>query len=111
MKKYTKKFWLVNKHRKKAHTSYLFEKGVDKILKKVGEEATEVVIAAKNEQAELISETSDLLYHLLVLLVEKDVSLEAIEQEMAGRIGKKVVSMIAKQLKIINDSSILKERG
>lgn len=72
-----------------SYTSYLFEKGVDKILKKVGEEATEVVIAAKNEQAELISETSDLLYHLLVLLVGKDVSLEAIEQEMAGRIGKK----------------------
>ncbi|BBP92484.1 hypothetical protein BsIDN1_61020 [Bacillus safensis] len=55
-----------------AYTTYLFEKGVDKILKKVGEEASEVIIAAKNrDQEELKWETADLLYHLLVLLREQ----------------------------------------
>ena len=55
-----------------SYTNYLFDKGLDKILKKVGEEATEVVIAAKNEDPqELIYETADVLYHLLVLLAEK----------------------------------------
>ena len=54
-----------------SYTNYLFDKGLDKILKKVGEEATEVVIAAKNEDPqELIYETADVLYHLLVLLAE-----------------------------------------
>ena len=54
-----------------SYTNYLFDKGLDKILKKVGEEATEVVIAAKNDDPqELIYETADVLYHLLVLLVE-----------------------------------------
>ena len=57
-----------------SYTNYLFDKGLDKILKKVGEEATEVVIAAKNKNPqELIYETADVLYHLLVLLVEKGV--------------------------------------
>ncbi|ABR46805.1 phosphoribosyl-AMP cyclohydrolase [Alkaliphilus metalliredigens QYMF] len=69
-----------------SYTNYLFDKGVDKILKKVGEEASEVIIAAKNPgKEELVSETSDLLYHLLVLLVEKGVSLEAIYQELNSR--------------------------
>lgn len=72
-----------------SYTTYLFDKGLDKILKKVGEEATEVVIAAKNDKEELISETSDLLYHLLVLLVEKDITLEEINQELESRVGKK----------------------
>ena len=62
-----------------SYTNYLFDKGLDKILKKVGEEATEVVIAAKNpDSEEVIYETADLLYHLLVLLVEKDIPYEAI---------------------------------
>lgn len=69
-----------------SYTNYLFDKGLDKILKKVGEEATEVVIAAKNEDLrELVYETADVLYHLLVLLVEKGVSYEAILEELASR--------------------------
>ena len=71
-----------------SYTNYLFDKGLDKILKKVGEEATEVVIAAKNEDPrELVYETADILYHLLVLLVEKGVSYEAILEELARREG------------------------
>ena len=71
-----------------SYTNYLFDKGLDKILKKVGEEATEVVIAAKNEDPrELVYETADVLYHLLVLLVEKGVSYEAILEELASREG------------------------
>lgn len=69
-----------------SYTNYLFDKGLDKILKKVGEEATEVVIAAKNEDPqELIYETADVLYHLLVLLAEKNIPYEAIEAELASR--------------------------
>ena len=71
-----------------SYTNYLFDKGLDKILKKVGEEATEVVIAAKNEDSrELVYETADVLYHLLVLLVEKSISYEAILEELASREG------------------------
>ena len=63
-----------------SYTNYLFDKGLDKILKKVGEEATEVVIASKNKDPqELIYETADVLYHLLVLLAEKNIPYEAIE--------------------------------
>ncbi|MGI6331543.1 MAG: bifunctional phosphoribosyl-AMP cyclohydrolase/phosphoribosyl-ATP diphosphatase HisIE [Zhaonellaceae bacterium] len=69
-----------------SYTTYLFDKGLDKILKKVGEEAAEVIIAAKNRSAdELTYEASDLLYHLLVLLVEQKVSLSEIAGELAGR--------------------------
>lgn len=72
-----------------SYTNYLLDKGLDKILKKVGEEATEVVIAAKNEeQSELILEANDLLYHLSVLLVEKGIPLEALKAEVQTRIGK-----------------------
>ena len=71
-----------------SYTNYLFDRGLDKILKKVGEEATEVVIAAKNEDPrELVYETADILYHLLVLLVEKGVPYEAILEELASREG------------------------
>ena len=71
-----------------SYTNYLFDRGLDKILKKVGEEATEVVIAAKNEDSrELVYDTADVLYHLLVLLVEKGVSYEAILEELASREG------------------------
>lgn len=72
-----------------SYTNYLLAKGLDKILKKVGEEATEVIIAAKNEEKqELVFETADLVYHMLVLLVEKKVSLEEIQQELTNRVGK-----------------------
>lgn len=73
-----------------SYTTYLFEQGLDKILKKVGEESAETIIAAKNENAgALVAEVSDLLYHLLVLLVARGVKLEEIESELAGREGKR----------------------
>lgn len=69
-----------------SYTNYLFEKGIDKILKKVGEEATEIVIAAKNPNPEEIKyEISDLLYHLMVLMAEKGVTWEEITRELANR--------------------------
>ena len=69
-----------------SYTTYLFEEGIDKILKKIGEESSEVIIAAKNEpQKELVYETADLIYHLMVLLVEKDVNLDQIEAELSDR--------------------------
>lgn len=72
-----------------AYTTYLFEKGMDKILKKVGEEATEVIIAAKNnDNDELRSEASDLLFHLLVLLRERGLPLDEVMKELNGRHGK-----------------------
>lgn len=72
-----------------SYTNYLFDKGLDKILKKVGEESAEVIIAAKNsDQEELIYETADLVYHMLVLLAEKDVSLNEIKAELEKRQGK-----------------------
>lgn len=69
-----------------AYTTYLFEKGIDKILKKVGEETAEVIIGAKNEGPdEVIYEASDLFYHLLVLFREKGVNISDIEAELAKR--------------------------
>ena len=69
-----------------SYTTYLFEKGLDKILKKVGEESTEVIIAAKAEdKAETVYEISDLAYHVMVLMVEAGISLEDIHRELASR--------------------------
>ncbi|NMA95895.1 MAG: bifunctional phosphoribosyl-AMP cyclohydrolase/phosphoribosyl-ATP diphosphatase HisIE [Clostridiales bacterium] len=69
-----------------SYTNYLLNEGLDKILKKVGEESTEVVIAAKNASAEeLIYEASDLLYHLLVLLVNEDIAIDSIFRELKNR--------------------------
>ena len=69
-----------------SYTNYLFEKGIDKILKKIGEEATEVVIAAKNPNAEEIKyELSDFLYHAMVLMVLKGVTWDDIVMELADR--------------------------
>lgn len=69
-----------------SYTSYLFEKGLDKILKKVGEESTEVIIAAKAEdRAETVYEIADLAYHVMVLMVEAGISLEEIRSELASR--------------------------
>lgn len=72
-----------------SYTCYLFEKGIDKILKKCGEECSEVIIAAKNgEKDEIVYEVSDLLYHLMVMLVNEGVSLEEISAELYKRSGK-----------------------
>lgn len=69
-----------------SYTTYLFEKGLDKILKKVGEESTEVIIAAKAEdKAETIYEIADLAYHVMVLMVQAGISLEDVQKELAGR--------------------------
>ncbi len=69
-----------------AYTTYLFEKGIDKILKKVGEESAETIIAAKNSSAEEIRyEVSDLFYHVLVLLEERGVDISDISQELLSR--------------------------
>ena len=76
-----------------SYTTYLFEKGLDKILKKVGEESTEVIIAAKAEdRAETIYEIADLAYHVMVLMIEAGISLEDIHCELASRhvVDKKV---------------------
>jgi len=71
-----------------SYTTYLFNEGIDKILKKVGEESAETIVAAKNEAVEpLVSEVSDLLYHLLVLLVARGVTLNQIREELAKRRG------------------------
>ena len=69
-----------------SYTTYLFEKGLDKILKKVGEESTEVIIAAKAEDhKETVYEIADLAYHVMVLMVEAGISLEEIHRELASR--------------------------
>ncbi len=76
-----------------SYTTYLFEKGLDKILKKVGEECTEVIIGAKNDdKKETIYEIADLTYHVMVLMIEMGISLEDIHNELASRhvIDKKV---------------------
>ena len=69
-----------------SYTTYLFEKGLDKILKKVGEESTEVIIAGKAEdKKETVYEIADLAYHVMVLMVEMGISLEDIHRELASR--------------------------
>ena len=76
-----------------SYTTYLFEKGLDKILKKVGEESTEVIIAAKaQDRAETVYEIADLAYHVMVLMIEAGISLEDIHRELASRhvVDKKV---------------------
>ncbi|KRM07021.1 MAG: phosphoribosyl-ATP diphosphatase [Liquorilactobacillus ghanensis] len=73
---------------KGSYTDYLFDKGLDKILKKVGEESTEVIVAAKNpDKSEIVYETADLLYHLMVLLVEQGVTFDQIKEELGKREG------------------------
>lgn len=76
-----------------SYTTYLFEKGIDKILKKVGEECTEVIIAGKaDDKKETVYEIADLAYHVLVLMIQMGISLEDIHKELASRhvIDKKV---------------------
>lgn len=83
-------FSIINSRKENAmegsYTNYLFEKGIDKILKKVGEESTEVIIAAKNsDNKELSYEICDLIYHVLVLMAEKGVTLEEVQKELENR--------------------------
>ncbi len=69
-----------------SYTTYLFEKGIDKILKKVGEECTEVIIGAKaDDKAETVYEIADLAYHVMVLMVEMGISVDDIKRELASR--------------------------
>lgn len=69
-----------------SYTCYLFEKGLDKILKKVGEECAETIIAAKNDvPSDTVGEISDLIYHLMVMMVEKDIPLEDVLAELDRR--------------------------
>lgn len=69
-----------------SYTNYLFDKGLDKILKKMGEEASEIIIAAKNPDPEDIKyEISDFMYHMMVLMAEKGVTWEEITQELSQR--------------------------
>ena len=84
-----------------SYTTYLFEKGLDKILKKVGEESTEVIIAAKDkDKAETVYEIADLCYHVMVLMVEAGISLEDIRKELASR---HVIDHKVKQEKMASD--------
>ena len=69
-----------------SYTTYLFQKGIDKILKKVGEECTEVIIAGKaDDKAETVYELADLAYHAMVLMVQMGISVEDVHRELASR--------------------------
>jgi len=75
-----------DEHQEGSYTCYLFEQGLDKILKKCGEECSEVIIAAKNGKGpDTVSEISDLLYHLTVLMVNEGISLEEVEAKLEKR--------------------------
>ena len=83
-----------------SYTTYLFEKGIDKILKKIGEECTEVIIASKAEdRAETIYEIADLAYHIMVMMVEMGISLDEVREELASR---HVIDKKVKQEKMTN---------
>ena len=83
-----------------SYTCYLFDQGLDKILKKVGEESAETIIAAKNGvQERTVEEISDLLYHLMVLLVAQDIPLEAVLAELERR-SRKIGNL--KQMKTVD---------
>ena len=85
-----------------SYTTYLFNKGVDKILKKIGEECTEVIIAAKaQDKPETIYEIADLCYHTMVLMIEQGISLEDIHKELASR---HVIDKKVKQEKMTGDA-------
>lgn len=72
-----------------SYTCYLFKKGIDKILKKIGEEASEVIIAAKNgEEKEIVGEICDVIFHLEVMMAEKEISWEDIAKEISERRAK-----------------------
>lgn len=86
-----------------SYTTYLFEKGLDKILKKVGEECTEVIIAAKDQDhKETVYEIADLTYHVMVLMVASGITLDEIKAELASR---HVIDHKVKQEKMASDFS------
>ena len=83
-----------------SYTCYLFEQGLDKILKKVGEECAETIIAAKNDvPADTVGEISDLIYHLMVMMVERDIPLDDVLSELDRR-SKKIGNL--KQMKQVD---------
>ena len=84
-----------------SYTTYLFQKGIDKILKKVGEESTEVIIAGKaNDKKETVYEIADLAYHVMVMMVEMGISVEDVRKELASR---HVIDHKVKQEKMASD--------
>lgn len=86
-----------------SYTCYLFDKGLDKILKKVGEECAETIIAAKNDvPADTVGEISDLIYHLMVMMAEKGIPLEDVLAELARR-AQKIGNL--KQMKQVDKES------
>lgn len=86
--------------REGSYTCYLFDKGLDKILKKVGEECSETIIAAKNgRQEETVGEISDLIYHLMVMMAQQNIPLEAVLEELSRR-SQKIGNL--KQMKSID---------
>ena len=86
----------------KSYTTYLFEKGRDKILKKIGEESTEVIIAAKaDDKKETVYEIADLAYHVMVLMVEMGISVEDVQKELGSR---HVIDHKVKQEKVVGDN-------
>ncbi len=86
----------------KSYTTYLFEKGTDKILKKIGEESTEVIIAGKaNDKRETVYEIADLAYHVMVLMVQMGISVEDIQKELGSR---HVIDHKVKQEKVVGDN-------
>ena len=85
-----------------SYTTYLFSKGLDKILKKVGEECTEVIIAAKDhDKKETVYEIADLAYHVMVMMVENGISLNDVRKELASR---HVIDHKVKQEKMASDN-------
>ena len=85
-----------------SYTNYLFEKGLDKILKKVGEETTETIIAAKdNDKTETVYEIADLTYHILVMMAEMDIPLEDVQAELEKR-SHKIGNKKAERKEIVN---------
>ena len=85
-----------------SYTTYLFQKGIDKILKKVGEESTEVIIAGKaNDKKETVYEIADLAYHIMVMMVEMGISVDDIRKELASR---HVIDHKVKQEKMASDN-------
>ena len=86
-----------------SYTTYLFQKGIDKILKKIGEESTEVIIAAKaNDKKETVYEIADLAYHIMVMMVEMGISVDDIRKELASR---HVIDHKVKQEKMTGDNA------
>ena len=86
----------------KSYTTYLFEKGTDKILKKIGEESTEVIIAAKaDDKKETVYEIADLAYHIMVLMVQMGISVEDVQRELGSR---HVIDHKVKQEKMVGDN-------